>query len=307
MGRRHPVCAGDPSGRFAERSRGILLRGLRGGDIVLSGDGGRPDRGEIPREVRGAVPFRRAADPRRHPPRKPPRLPVDRDPSRGLVRPADGGFDGVHHQRDQPDRRHRRPCLGVERRRLCVLRGDLLPQRTAPVRGAVVCDAGRAGPVLLLQCVRRREEAQQDLHGGHGRLDRGPHPERAEPTDQPDGGCRRRFEHGGGCIRPAADTVLGRDPRVFPPPSGAPQSVPAGQVPHPPQTAGAGVEPARGDAVDRGDGAGPYGRELLAEPLRRPYPPVHPRPRLLDLQQHDPDPRDQEAESYGLNFIPKNF
>lgn len=192
---------------------------------------------------------------------------MDRDPSRGLVRPADGGIDGVHHQRNQPDRRYRRPCFGVKRRRLRVLRGDLLPQRTAPVRGAVVRDAGCAGPVLLLQCVRRCEEAQQDLHGGHGRLDRGARPECAESPDQPDGGCRRRREHGGGRIRPAADTVPGRDPRLFPPPSGAPQPVPSGQVPHPPQIAGTGVEPAHGDAVDRGDGAGPDGCELLAEPV----------------------------------------
>ena len=72
-----------------------------------------------------------------------------------------------------------------------VLRSGVLPPRSSAVRDAVVRDAGRAGAVLLLQRVRKFEEAYEDIHGRHGGADGGADPERPEHPRVPDG------RHGG--------------------------------------------------------------------------------------------------------------
>ena len=197
---------------------------------------------------------------------------------------SDDPAGDVCDQLDQPDRRDRRPGIGTERRGVRVLRSGVLPPRSSAVRDAVVRDAGSAGTIFLLQRVRQFEEAYEDIHGRHGRADGGLDPGRAVHPSVPDGRFGVRSEHGGGGVRAAADSVLRRGAGVLAPPEGTPESVHAGQVPHPPQASGAGAEPASGDDVDHRDGAPSDRCQLLGQRLDGHHPAVPPRPRLLDCR-----------------------
>ena len=78
-------------------------------------------------------------------------------------------YGGLHHQRHQPDRRHRRSCLRLEQ---CGIAGFHLPvHQQGPVE---LCHAfgryfRRACAVLLLQRVRQCGACPQDFHGRYGK------------------------------------------------------------------------------------------------------------------------------------------
>ena len=79
----------------------------------------------------------------------------------------------AHYQRHQPDRRYRRPGLGIEWGGVAGVRLPLYGARHLDLRDGLFRHAGGFGSLFLLQRVRAGGPGPQDLYGRHGQPDAG--------------------------------------------------------------------------------------------------------------------------------------
>ena len=191
-----------------------------------------------------------------------------RRPARRIRHPRLGGRTahavrrGLHHERHQPDRRHRRAGLGALLHRP-VRPGPRLPVcPSTHIRPPGHLHVRRADPLLVLQRVRQREAGSQAVHGRRGQPDvrlRAELP--GHPPERVGAGLPLGAEplHGGRLLDGAGPAVR-RGARGAAPPARAQEPVPAGQEPFPPQAV------AHGHACADGDGDDPARLDVLHRP-----------------------------------------